>query len=411
MIPCGRYIMESLCILASVTAFCDIDSAAGAIHAVIFHDVSFENMEDTNVSPHFLRDILAMIKIGGSHTIPASEVVNYLRTGDIPEEDRVLLTFDDGYKGIREYAHPILFELGFCATAFIYTSGPDSGSPKRCSWAELREMEDSLVWEIHSHSVTHADLVSAGDYSLQYELSDSLSRLHSQGFSGDRYFAYPYGSFDDRVRIAAREAGYGAAFGAGPEGRIESNVDPYSIPRTTISQRHDQSLVCRKLGLDLDLVRSELAIYDEHEGVRLGNWEETNVSLGQQLGQYGVSFIQSADLTSSWNLAFSTGKKGKYSFRLWTPISAPVSEGQEGILYWRLRNTSNEKIAEGYVGDRVPNGWTEFHFEQLDVGNYRIEIRPGDNAGISLPVIVDALKIEYLGEAQSDARGGWEEYR
>jgi len=368
-------------------------------------------MEDTNVSPHFLRDILAMIKIGGSHTIPASEVVNYLRTGDIPEEDRVLLTFDDGYKGIREYAHPILFELGFCATAFIYTSGPDSASPKRCSWAELREMEDSLVWEIHSHSVTHVDLVSAGDYSLQYELSDSLSRLHSQGFLGDRYFAYPYGSFDDRVRIAVREAGYAAAFGAGPEGQIESNVDPYSIPRTTISQRHDQSLVCRKLGLDLDLVRSELAIYDEHEGVRLGNWEETNVRLGQQLGQYGVSFIQSADLTSSWNLAFSTGKKGKYSFNLWTPISAPVSEGQEGILYWRLRNTSNEKIAEGYVGDRVPNGWTEFHFEQLDVGNYRIEIRPGDNAGISLPVIVDALKIEYLGEAQSDARGGWEEYR
>jgi len=403
--------MESLCVLAGVTAFCDIDSAAGAIHAVIFHDVSFENMEDTNVSPHFLRDILAMMKIGGSRTIPASEVVNYLRTGDIPEEDGVLLTFDDGYKGIRRYAHPILFELGFCATAFIYTWGPDSASPKRCSWADLREMEDSLVWEIHSHSVTHTDLVSLENYSLQYELSYSLSRLHSQGFLGDRYFAYPYGSFDDRVRIAAKEAGYGAAFGAGPEGRIESNVDPYSIPRTTISQRHDQSLVCRKLGLDFDRVRSELAVYDEREGVRLGNWEETNVGLGQQLGQYGVSFIQSGDSTSSWNLAFPIEKKGKYSFSLWTPISAPVSEGQEGILYWRLRNIANDEIAEGYVTDRVPNGWTALHLEPLGVGDYRIEIRPVDNAGMSLSVIVDALKVEYLGEGPSDARGGWKEYR
>jgi len=396
-------------VLITASGFCDTYSTPPAIYAVIFHDVSFENMEETNVSPHFFRDILAMLEIGGKRTIPASEVVNYLRSGDIPGNDMVLLTFDDGYKKIWEYAHPILIEFGFCATAFIHTWGPDSGSPKRCSWADLQEMEGSLAWEIHSHSVTHADLVSVDDYSLHYELSYSLSRLQSQGFPGDRYFAYPYGTYDDRVRLAVQDTGYGAAFGAGPEGRIARGADLYAIPRTTISQRHDQSLVCRKLGLDLDLVRSELAIYDECDGLMLGNWSETSVDLGQQIGQYGVSFVQSGDSTASWNLAFPIGKNAKYSFCLWTPKSPP--EALNGNLYWRLKDSSDLMVGEGVLDQRVSNGWTAFHDTCLDVGDYRIEIRPGKNTGDSFPVIVDALKIEYVGEGQSNVWGGWEEYR
>jgi Polysaccharide deacetylase len=66
----------------------------------------------------------------------------------------VVLTFDDGWKPFREFAYPILKELGFTATLFIYTDFV--GSRSALSWDEIRQLEKE-GFQIEAHSKTHSD--------------------------------------------------------------------------------------------------------------------------------------------------------------------------------------------------------------------------------------------------------------
>jgi peptidoglycan/xylan/chitin deacetylase (PgdA/CDA1 family) len=62
-----------------------------------------------------------------------------------------------------------------------------------------------------SHSLTHAMLTSLTDDELQREVHDSKKKLEDLLGVEVKWFAYPYGDVDRRVRAAVQEAGYKAA--------------------------------------------------------------------------------------------------------------------------------------------------------------------------------------------------------
>jgi peptidoglycan/xylan/chitin deacetylase (PgdA/CDA1 family) len=87
---------------------------------------------------------------------------------------------------------------------------------------------------IGSHTLTHADLPTLDDVALRRELGDSKARLEDLAQTPVDLLAYPFGHHDARVREAAREAGYRAAF-MFLNGRWTSDVDPFRVPRLTMS--------------------------------------------------------------------------------------------------------------------------------------------------------------------------------
>ena len=101
------------------------------------------------------------------------------------------------------------------------------------NWDALRELVERGV-EVGSHTVSHPHLVELADEELERELVDSRRQLEDELGRPCRYFSYPYGEQDARVRAAARAAGYEAAF-ALPG--IDRPPDLFAFPRIGIYQR------------------------------------------------------------------------------------------------------------------------------------------------------------------------------
>jgi peptidoglycan/xylan/chitin deacetylase (PgdA/CDA1 family) len=129
----------------------------------------------------------------------------------------VVLTFDDGYRSFKEYAYPVLKELGYTATLFVYTDYVGAGR-SAFSWEELKEL-NAEGFDVQAHSKTHGDLRKAPNETdaqfsrrMQIELEQPLNMFQQRIGSRPHYRAYPYGRQDEEVVKKAKEYGYIAAF-------------------------------------------------------------------------------------------------------------------------------------------------------------------------------------------------------
>jgi peptidoglycan/xylan/chitin deacetylase (PgdA/CDA1 family) len=167
---------------------------------------------------------------------------------DVVDGRRRLLhvTFDDAFRSV-ELALPVLESLRVPVTVFACTAMADKGSsldireladevaadPRAYStmdWDALRALIERGV-EVGSHTVTHARLSRIADDELERELAESRLRLEDELRRPCRFLAYPYGDTDDRVRNAARQAGYDAAFALQVR---RSRIDSWSLPRVDL---------------------------------------------------------------------------------------------------------------------------------------------------------------------------------
>jgi peptidoglycan/xylan/chitin deacetylase (PgdA/CDA1 family) len=157
---------------------------------------------------------------------------------------RVLhVTFDDAFTSI-ERALPILERLGLHATVFACPGYADGGRPldvpeladdaarlphelETMDWDSLRSLGERGV-DVESHTVSHPHLPRLGDDELCRELVESRERLETELGRRITLLAYPFGDEDQRVRDAARAAGYEAAFALPGRAR---NPDRYALPR------------------------------------------------------------------------------------------------------------------------------------------------------------------------------------
>ena len=172
--------------------------------------------------PAFAAHMRALAR-AGHRAVDVEAVVAWLEGGAAPAEGAFLLTFDDGFRGVREHALPVLESLGWPCTVFLVSDrigGEDdwrrSAEPGVATYPllaadEIRDMQGRGC-AFHSHSRSHARLTTLDDGELARQLAGSRQALAGLLGREVSYLAYPYGLVDDRVEAAARAAGYRAAF-------------------------------------------------------------------------------------------------------------------------------------------------------------------------------------------------------
>ena len=205
----------------------------------------------------------------GYHTVTLDELNEWqMGLRDLPPKS-VAITFDDADESVYDYAFPVLKRLGLRATVFTVTGrvGMRWGEVRVLDWARLREMRESGVFDIQSH--TH-DLhykvnkgsaarpvflaatetgepiagVSNWDQLVRDDLTKSRDAIRAHIGRTPAYLAWPYGFGNPRVDRVAHEVGFTrtCSLRRGANTRLDatpvtSDTDAFEIARYTITAR------------------------------------------------------------------------------------------------------------------------------------------------------------------------------
>jgi peptidoglycan/xylan/chitin deacetylase (PgdA/CDA1 family) len=235
--------------------------------------------------------------------VPLNRLVERLTSGSSLDPYTVALTVDDGRRNFYDSFFPLLKEFEMPATFFVVSSfirrddwvwtdkvlwlaeqpqAPAELAPDRvadlfktlnqirpevrnqlieamaqrmdisipkepppkyepCSWSQLREMADSGLVEIGSHTVTHPVLASVTDEEAWLELTVSRAQIEEGLGREVRSFCFPNGKPSDyrpRHLRLVKDAGYTSA-AVTRFGMAFTGSDPYELPRMGIAATTD----------------------------------------------------------------------------------------------------------------------------------------------------------------------------
>ena len=208
------------------------------IPILCYHNLGPESKGRLLLAGSKFEEQMRYLKANGYRVISMNEFVEFTRLGRQLPRKSVVLTFDDGYKSFMQYAYPILKELGFTATLFVYTDYVGAGK-NAFSWQDLRELV-AAGFDVEAHSKTHGDLRRiAGEPDATY-----LKRMQAELGQPQELFkrnlgqpraiiAYPYGSWDESLLGRLAEYGYVEGFSVRRQGNA-SFVRPLAANRSQI---------------------------------------------------------------------------------------------------------------------------------------------------------------------------------
>ena len=199
--------------------------------------LSFHSIDDTgsvlSYPPKtFDRLLLALQRSG----IPLLDLDTLLRP---QTKTGVTLTFDDGMRSVFTEALPILRSHSAPAHLFLTTGvvGMTNRWPSQPAtapffemlrWRDIEALQRSGI-HIEAHTASHPDLRQLSDDALWGECDCADETIASTLGVRPRYFAYPYGFNDTRVRSFARERYVGSV--TTDARMLRHEEDPAALPR------------------------------------------------------------------------------------------------------------------------------------------------------------------------------------
>ena len=229
-----RILLATLLALAAALA----TAADARFMALSYHEVLTDNepATPTSVRASDLARQFAWLQANGYHPVSVDQILTARAGGPPLPPKAILLTFDDGFKDVYTRAFPLLKLFNYPAVIALVGQWMDvpygqmvdyDGEPvprsKFLTWAQVREMQDSGLVEVASHSyglhrgilanpqgntqpAATTRLYANGHYEddaaylarLRFELRDSISKHTGKA---PRIIVWPYG----RSNLAAQE--------------------------------------------------------------------------------------------------------------------------------------------------------------------------------------------------------------
>jgi peptidoglycan/xylan/chitin deacetylase (PgdA/CDA1 family) len=155
-------------------------------------------------------------------------------------EQRVAITFDDGYRDFYTTAWPILRRYAFTATLFIVTrwmgqvaDWPEASGSPLLSWPEVHQLAAQGI-EVGIHGATHQAFDQRDTAVLPAELTTARRKAAKAIGLEPVGLAYPYGRYSPAIIEAAQAAGFAwAATARGGKNKPTTNL--FTLRRTLMT--------------------------------------------------------------------------------------------------------------------------------------------------------------------------------
>jgi biofilm PGA synthesis lipoprotein PgaB len=321
MLPLNSYASKSDCVL------------------LVYHRFSDEEPKSTSTSPDLFKQHLEYLEENEYKVLPLKKVIESLKAKkDLPEKC-VSLTADDGFLSFYTEAFPLLVRYQFPMSVFVSTESIDKNYDLMMSWSQLNDMTPLI--DVYNHSTKHLHLVNQDTLTVENEISFAQERIAKELGTNDKFFAYPYGEFDNTTYSYLGSLGY-VAFGQ-QSGVASQSSDFLNLPRFSMSGPYAKmdsfSLKVQTVHMPIksDSPKS-LIISNDYKPILdlvfsrpLTNYEKNNFSCfvsGQDVADLKWSSLQSVSVQSKaplltgrsrYNCTMPYKDKGRYYWysKLW----------------------------------------------------------------------------------------------
>jgi peptidoglycan/xylan/chitin deacetylase (PgdA/CDA1 family) len=164
-----------------------------------------------NVSPDRFREQITGLVRQGFEFLPLQQVLQMCAAGESLPPRSTVLTFDDGFESVYEFAWPTLRELGVPSTMFLTTGFLDHQTPfpfdtwgrtysdrvpsicyRPLSHSQCIEMADTGLVELGAHTHTHAYFRNR-DEEFRSDMEVCLDYFQKRFGIARPSFAFPFG--------------------------------------------------------------------------------------------------------------------------------------------------------------------------------------------------------------------------
>ncbi len=191
------------------------------------------------VSPRHFEQQLQALYEGKWHVMTMSEM---MQCSDPIPKKTVILTFDDGFANVFDFAFPLLKKYQFKSTHYLlsgcsendWDAHKDSQRDPLLKPSQIQAMIDSGLVEIGVHGHTHAPLTDLNGHDVVNEITLAKQQLESDYHIQCHSFAYPFGRYDKHVIQAVQACGFDHALAVGNRAYNPMKDNRFSIPRLTI---------------------------------------------------------------------------------------------------------------------------------------------------------------------------------
>ena len=148
--------------------------------------------------------------------VTLDQLLAYRKGQGILPERPVVITFDDGYQDLIQFALPSLEKHSFTAIFFLVagligrTTEWEAKRVPLMDWAEARQLV-IRGFQIGAHSLNHAHLDQIPAEKVDKELNGARQVIEEELNLAIRHLAYPYGGYTQAVQSIAVQAGYDTA--------------------------------------------------------------------------------------------------------------------------------------------------------------------------------------------------------
>lgn len=189
-------------ILQMLSLFCRDDGP----HVVYYHDIGVAHTKMGTNSELFKAHV----------STARTQGYDFVRGDDLLEsvdgKKKLLLCFDDGFRGIYESREYLLAENLF---PIVFIAIELVGQRGYLTWEEIRSLQECGV-VFASHTWSHRSLTEVKPFELKHELFDSREELEQRLGHKVDWLCFPRGLFSLRVLDACEEAGYSMLFTSVP---------------------------------------------------------------------------------------------------------------------------------------------------------------------------------------------------
>jgi len=204
---------------------------------LIYHEIGYEK-GSFFVSPENFAKQMEYIKKNGYEVITLDELVKCTKDKKLLKKNKVVITFDDGYKDNFQYAYPILKGFGYPGTIFLisdFIGKKFTGEGKEfMSWDEVVAMSKNGI-SFGGHTKNHFYLGDVKDEAVSFDqIAGSKKAIEEKIGMPVDYFCYPSGGFNNRVKELVAQAGYKGACTTN-RGFADFNQDVYELKRIKVT--------------------------------------------------------------------------------------------------------------------------------------------------------------------------------